>query len=179
MKKLILFALFAMILSNLVKSQDDISALESYIMSKIYVETESLYSPDLESVLAGKFFKAIPWLEETNGASSCGNYIMRIHEGEVFQISFPGSDEDMPWLLDMVKEDFRLSDENDAKLFESALDAIFPVSSFDEEKKEHLLIDGKWFFVRGDFFDSKTAVIVTNDSSGKITSISYKLEAIE
>jgi hypothetical protein len=179
MKKLIVFSLFCLMISHSAKSQDDLSALENHIMSKISIETESLYSPLWESVFTGNFFKVVPWLEEPNGASSCGNYIMRIHDGEVSQINLPGSDEELPWLLDMLKEDFRLAGENDVAAFESALDAIFPLFSFEEDKKGHQLIDGKWYFIRGEFFEAKTAIIVTTDAAGKPVNINYMLKAIE
>jgi hypothetical protein len=82
-------------------------------------------------------------------------------------------------LLPAIRSDFSLKDESDAKVFETALDKIKPPDWSNKKYKEHLKIDNKWYFVRGKFFDSKSAYIVTIDQSGKITKIDYNDEAIK
>ena len=78
----------------------------------------------------------------------------------------------------MLRNDFRIKNEADVKIFETALDKLFPISWPDDEKKEHIKKDNKWYFIRGDFFDSKSGYIVTLDPLMKITNIAYDMKAI-
>ncbi|MDQ1296120.1 MAG: hypothetical protein QG611_98, partial [Bacteroidota bacterium] len=80
--------------------------------------------------------------------------------------------------VSLVRTDFYLKSETDAKIFETALDKIYPISDMNKEYKEHLKIDDKWYFIRDKFFDSKSGYIITLDQNSRILNISQSLEAI-
>jgi hypothetical protein len=81
--------------------------------------------------------------------------------------------------MTVLKSGLTLKTETDAKIFETALDKVFPVSWSDEDQKKHLKKADKWYFVRGDFFEFYSGYIVTVDPAGKITDVVYEMKATE
>jgi hypothetical protein len=80
-----------------------------------------------------------------------------------------------PVLLSLIRKDFLLKDENAAKLFESALNLIYPVDEKEKQNVKHIRKGAQWIFLRGKFFDDYTALIVTTSPNGAVTGIELKL----
>jgi hypothetical protein len=75
----------------------------------------------------------------------------------------------------MIKKGFLLKDEAAAKLFEAALNVLYPL---DEDKRasiRHMKKDTQWIFIRDKFFDDYTAFIVSVGPNGAISKIEVKL----
>ena len=71
-------------------------------------------------------------------------------------------------------------DENEARLFEEALDELYPLGWSDKkEDKKHYLQEDTWYFLRGEFFDAMKGFLVRVDESGKLIQIDYLLKAVE
>lgn len=153
-------------------SESENSLFDNYLKSNIASEKEKIISDTLDKVVKGPVFKIKGGFSEENGVSFCVEYRLIIQEGNL--IAFNSDN-----FMSVLRSDFSIKNEADAKIFETALDKLFPISWSNADKKEHLKKDNKWYFVRGTFFDSKSAYIVTLDQNGKITEFSYSMEAIK
>ena len=92
---------------------------------------------------------------------------------------FDARTDSMPVMQSLIRKDFLLKTETDARYFESCLDLFSPISDFNKDKIEHLKIGNKWYFIRDTFFDSKSGYVVTVDQNWKIIHIANEMEAIK
>jgi hypothetical protein len=159
--------------------EKDNSLLDNFIKSKISIIKETIVSDTLTKVFYGTFYKVNAGFAfiDTDQMTSSSNDIFNIKDGAIFVIE--SRSDSMSTLLSLVRKDFYLKTAANAKVFETALDKIYPMSDMDMEYKEHLKIANKWYFIRDKFFDSKSGYIVTLDQNSKITNISYSMEAIK
>jgi len=72
-----------------------------------------------------------------------------------------------------MQDDFFLTDDSSAELFEMAIDQI---SKFERKEKARFERNGEWIFIRDEFFDDGRGFIVKTDEIGKITHIEYSWE---
>jgi hypothetical protein len=158
-------------------SEKENSLLDNFIKSRIAIEKEKIVSDTLAKVFAGTFYKINAGFTLGEGSAMCSGNLLVLKEGTL--IEFDNRTDSMFTLLSLVRNDYSLKSQADAKVFETALDKIYPINWSDEGKKEHLKIDNKWYFVRGEFFDSKSAYIITLDQNSKISNIAYSMEAIK
>ncbi len=182
--KTILSAMFACLILLPLKAQDipqkDAAMMDAFISQIIRIEKTPIESSALQKVFLGSFYRILPSYHESDGSvSSCNDYRVVIHGDVLAQVSTPGEDANMDVLFSLLKDDFRISNEGDAALFEDALDALYPVNWSDESDKKRFQQDGTWYFIRGDFFGSKKGFIVPVSSSGQILEITYSLKAVE
>jgi hypothetical protein len=157
-------------------SEKDNSLLDNFIKSKITIIKEKIVSDTLARVFAGTFYKVDAGFKFTDDMTYCSGDLFVIKDGALFVLE--GRMDSMLTLVSLVRTDFYLKSETDAKIFETALDKIYPISDLNKEYKEHLKIDDKWYFIRDKFFDSKSGYIITLDQNSKILNISQSLEAI-
>lgn len=155
----------------------DNSLIDNYIKSKVAFEKERVESDTVAKVFNGTFYKVSAGYSFEFGGALCTGTIIVLNGGKL--VAFDNRLDTLFTLLSFVRKDFFLKTENDAKVFETCLDKIFPMSWSDEDAKEHLKIGNKMYFIRGKFFDSKSGYIVTLDGNSKITNISYSMEAIK
>jgi hypothetical protein len=156
-------------------SEKENSLLDSFINSKVSTSKEKIVSDTLEKVFNGTFFNVHVGFSFGDAGSQLFLFVIRDGKG----IEYVSSSDSLNTLLSLVKKDFFLRNNADAKIFETCLDKLFPISWTSAGDKEHLKIDGKWYFVRGKFFDSKSGYIVTLDNNSKISDIAYSMEAIK
>jgi hypothetical protein len=153
--------------------------IEKYIKSISYIEKVKIVSDTLAKVFNGTFYNFSPGFSSGNGTITCSSYSIVIKDGKVTELEELSEDKKMNFLLSLVRADFYLKNEGDVKLFENSLDKIYPLKASDAKDKAHLKINKQWYFVRGDFFDSKKALIVTLDGNSKISGIDFSLNAIK
>jgi hypothetical protein len=175
---------FIMILSLLIMkinaqeiSEKDNSLIDNFVKSRIAVTKEMIVSDTLQKVLSGTFYKIDAGYSFTDDGASTAGYIFVIKEGALFVLE--NTNPSMPTFTSLIRKDFFLKSEINAKYFETALDKIYPISWTAAEYKEHLKINDKWYFIRDKFFDSKSGFIVTVDKNSKILSVGYEMEAIK
>jgi hypothetical protein len=157
-------------------SEKDNSLVDNFIKSKISIVKVKLGSDTLSRVFSGTFYKVDAGFAFTEDMTSSSSELFAVRDGIISVIQ---KTEDMSPLVSLVREGFFLKSEADAKIFEMALDKIYPVSELHEKDKEHLKIGNKWYFLRDTFFDSKSGFTVTTGPDSKILNISYSLEAIK
>ena len=161
-------------------SETDKTALDKFIMQSFFTEKTLLSSDTLDKVFTGKYFNVTTWFNIEGGKSTAGCYdfLLVIKEGTVSEFESVGEDKKLPYLLSLVKKDFSLKTAGDAMSFEACLNKLYPIYHKDQFPAYHKKIGGKWYFVRGEFFDSRMAFILTLDANSRITDIEYKLDAV-
>jgi len=151
--------------------------IESFVKSNIDIKLEAVDQITVSKVFSGTFYKInIGYIETGSGANSCGsdNYI-NVNGSAVNMIEPIHMDLECPVLMSMIKKDFLLKDENAAKLFEAALNVLYPVDEEEVPNVKHLHKDSQWIFLRGEFFDDFTAFIVTTGANGVVTNVVLEL----
>jgi hypothetical protein len=150
--------------------------LDNFIKSKLSIKKEKVVSDTLEKVFNGTFYKVE--IGFSFGDAGAWTGIVFVVKGDKL-IQCVNRTDSLNTLLSLVKKDFSIKTNADAKIFETSLDKLFPVSWTSAENKEHLKIKNQWYFIRDKFFDSKSGYIVTLDNNSKISDIAYSMEAIK
>jgi hypothetical protein len=159
-------------------SEKDNSLLDDFIKSKISIKKEMIVSDTLAKVFTCTFFKidaGFAFLEDE--MTSCSGDLFFIKDGEPFALG--GRTDSMPALLSLLRRDFYLKGETEAKIFEKALDALYPIGDFREKYREHFKRGNVWYFIRDQFFESKSGYMITVDQKSNIVNIAYSMEAIK
>lgn len=157
------------------RAQDD-SLIENLYMSKAVVEKEKITAPEVAKVFSGNFYMINPYFNIGDDPSgyTCTKKIMIIKDGKIIEMASYATNIDQ-----LLKSTFLLKSDADAIVFEKVIDAIDPLNSWEQDNKEHMKKDNKWYFVRGSGFGYKQAYIVTIDNNSRITGIDYSREAIK
>ncbi len=181
MKKNICFtAFFCFLLMNISAqgiSEKDNSMLDNFIKSKVSIVKVRIGSDTLAKVFNGTFYKVDAGFAFSDEMSYCSGDLFVIKDGELLVLG--GKSDSMKIVVSLLRKDFFMKSEADAKFFEMALDMIYPMSDMNKEYKGHMKIGSKWYFIRDKFFDSKSGFIVTLDQNSRIRNIGYSLEAIK
>jgi hypothetical protein len=146
--------------------------LDNFLKAKVTGEKEKVVSDTLDRVIPGPVYKLKAGFSDPDGTSYCSQYYFVIKDGNL--VDFGTSN-----LMPVLKSGLSIKTEADAKVFETALDKVFPVSWSDEDVKKHIKKGNKWYFVRGDFFDFYSGFIITVDPAGKIIATGYDMKATE
>ncbi|HLN21716.1 MAG TPA: hypothetical protein VK213_11545 [Bacteroidales bacterium] len=180
MKRLILSlaaAMFLMNLSGQTITPEGKNLVESFVKNNIDIQYQDIDQSTVNKVFSGTFYIITVGFNETGtGASSCGsdNFI-NLNGNTVKMIEPVHMDLECPVLMSLIKKDFLLKDENGAKLFEAALNVLYPVDDNEKQNVKHLRKDTQWIFLRGKFFDDYTAIIVTTGPTGAVSKVELKL----
>ncbi len=139
-----------------------------------YMEMDSV---SISKVLKYKVYRITQEIKDIYGQKSTNtNIFIVIDDGKQAQaFEHVGKNTNLPKLLGYIKEDFVLNAES-ASLFQTVLDAIYPLPTWKPDKREYFSQNGKWYFLRDAYFRSKQGFEVTIDPSGKITGICYKMK---
>ncbi len=81
---------------------------------------------------------------------------------------------DKSGLKDLLAPSFQLSSEQDASLFQDALNALYPPDTFAKKHVQYFKKDSDWCFVRDESFGDKKGFVVSVNSQKKIEKIEYK-----
>lgn len=150
--------------------------IELFVKSNIYVEPQQMDNAVTSKVFLGTFFKSKLKVSFTPTESSNSTLTgINVYNDSVYKIESCCSNQDFPILLSLIKKSFLLKDESAAKQFEEAIDILYPIREKEIPYVEHLRKGLQWVFIRGNFFDSLQAFIVTTNAGGEVTKIVYKL----
>lgn len=171
---------FSLLNINAQETKDnDKILIDNFIKSISIVEKEEIVSDTLAKVFSGKFYLAYMAFNVDGGTASCSDYRLVIKDGKLTELEILSSKKKLDILYSFLQDNFQIKNENDAKIFETALDKIYPLGWSEAEAKERMKIDNKWYFIRGKFFDTKKGFIITLDQNSRISQIDYDLEAIK
>jgi hypothetical protein len=145
--------------------------LDNYLKSIVTGEKEKVVSDTLNKVISGPVYKLQAGFEDTDGTSYCTQYYFIFKDGQLLRFGKEN-------LMSVMKSDFSIKTEADAKIFETALDKVFPLSWSSEDEKKHFKRSNNWYFVRDDFFEFYSGFEVTVDLAGKITGIRYDMKVV-
>ncbi len=156
---------------------NDSKLIDNFVKSNTRAEISGIDQADVSKVFTGVFYKVLVGYNETgSGLSYCGSdTYFNVNGTMVVMAESIHTDIECPVLLSLIKKDFLLKDENAAKLFESALNTIYPVGESEMGDVKHLKKDSQWIFVREKFFDDYTVFIVTVGADNAVTKIEAKL----
>ncbi|HLP73419.1 MAG TPA: hypothetical protein VK155_10995 [Bacteroidales bacterium] len=182
MKKIFLFAAFLAMPFFLTAqdiTQEHNKLIDDHLQSKLSIEKEPVKSPDISKVFAGSFYKVridfIYQYENSVQSYGCHDCYVNITNGKLTEFQQLSSDGELKELLSMLKSEFRIRNEADAKVFEAALNALYPVDQKDVANIKHMNKAAQWIFIRGKFFDDNTAVIVSVAPDGRLSKIELML----
>jgi len=155
----------------------DHKAVEAEVYKRIKVTAKPITAKAVAAVFDAKFIEVEIRVPQSGGHSTSD--LTLVKQGDAFiEIEQTSTSQAMPKLTSLVGKKFKLADDASAALFEAALDALYPISKFGDDK-DHKAVTQKgktWHFVRGEFFDDKKGFVVTTDNAGKITDINFKLK---
>lgn len=151
----------------------DATAIEKAVKDRITVTATLKKTKHLNTVFTGQLYDVKIKIGQGNGSSTMREQIMAV-DGKVTDVPSASTNQKMANLLKLVKKEFKLKTQEDANVFEAALDDLYPMR-FDKDKKAIKKQDGNYVFIRGDFFKNLKGFIVTTDAQGTITDISYSL----
>ncbi len=181
MPKLVLPALAAALLitptvAAAPMTDEESKAVEAEVRRRITTKTKKLDSDALNKAFVASLYEVDVKVSQGNSSQTVGLQLARV-DGKFVDVEKPTTNQSMPWLKKILRPEFRLKSDPDAKVFEAALDAIYPISTFGNKKSPKAIRhDGnKWIFVRGTFFDDVSGYIVTTDDEGAVTAVDYSL----
>jgi len=156
---------------------DEKEEVRKEVLRRIEIETTELESVALKKVFGATFYNVKVKIKK-DGGSSTSDMLLVKKDGNFVDIEGTSTTKKMPGLGSLIAKDFKLKSEADAKVFEEALDKLYPIRSFggDKETKAVKKTSSGWVFVRGKFFKSLKGFEVTTDAKGAVTAIKYNLE---
>ena len=156
--------------------ESDQSLIDNYIISHTFSSTEIVLSDTVQMVFTGNFYKVSPGNTYADGQSLGNPYFFNIREGRILEMEELSESKNLELLPTLVRNDFLLLDESNAKIFEAALDKLYPLDNNDKKEEKHEKKNNQWIFIRGKFFSNYSALIVTADPSGNISGIDFSLD---
>ncbi|HVN58841.1 MAG TPA: hypothetical protein VMT63_11120 [Bacteroidales bacterium] len=157
----------------------DIQLIDKFIQSRISIKKENLTNDTVKKVITGSVYLVKTLYADSSSSAVLTDNRVVIKDGKLIELEDLSTNKKLARLFSLVRKDFTIRTEADAIVFERVLDKLYPLSWSTEKYRQHLLKDGKWYFVRGEFFENKEAVIVTLDAGKRIINISFALEALK
>ena len=149
---------------------------EEHWLSQVKLQVRPINAPALSKVFAGGVYE-VTTTKELGGGGTSEERQRVVFDGKQFApIEQPGTNQDFPFLLNLIKSEFRLATQSQAKQFEAALDALYDGISVGDEPKQIKQQGNQWIFVRGKFFEDLSGYILTTKADGKITKVAYSLK---
>jgi hypothetical protein len=160
--------------AQMIGAQDE-KLMDDHIKKNLISVKTTVGISTLSKVFSGNFYIVSPGFSQPEGIGYCSDYFFNINSGILVEFEQLTTDKELPVLLSLVKKEFIINDETGAKLFEAALNELYPVKDNEKPGVKHLRKNDQWIFLRGKFFDDQTAVFVTTDAKGTITRLDVKL----
>ena len=156
---------------------DEKAFIDQHTSDVVKIEPVRLSDPAVVKVFATPFYTLNIAIDEGDGGTSSNSTIVARRDDKLVSIHRPSTDGDCPAILQMIRPDFRLKNDNDARVLQAALDAVFPIIGMSDQKAKSFKHAGhQWKFIRGEFFDAKMGFLVTTDNGGAITGVSFVLK---
>lgn len=156
---------------------DEKAFLDQHVPDVVKTEYVRLSDPAVIKVFATAFYTVSIDIYDGEGGTSHNSVLVARRDDKLVGITRPSTDGDCPAIQKMFRPDFRLKNDEDARVLQAALDAVFPIiGSSDQKAKTFKHAGPQWKFVRGEFFDAKMGFVVTTDNSGAVTGVKFVLK---
>lgn len=167
----------SMLLSGSLAMADEAEDVRQEVLRKIEIESTKVESSALKKVSSATFYKVTIKIKEGGGTSN-SKMLLAKKDAKFVDLETTFTSQDMPGLHSLVVKDFKLKTEADAKVFEEALDKLYPLptSGSSKDAKAIKKTAAGWVFVRGTFFKGLKGFDVATDAKGTIQSIRYNLK---
>ena len=151
--------------------------LDQHISDLVKIEYVRVSDPVVLRGFATPFTTVNIVISDGDGGTNHSSILVTRRDDKLVGITRPSTDGDCPGIQQMLRPDFRLMNDNDARVFQAALDAVYPIIGNSDQKAKVFKHAGpQWKFVRGDFFEAKMGFLVTTDKSGAVTSVTYVMK---
>jgi len=183
-RKLMPFSLLALIIVLSPQLRADDAADDQAFFDKQTSKFIKLQPKRLTADVLNKVFNAILYQVNVVTSDGGGNNAVVARTGDdIAIITIPSSTAEMPDCVKLIKADFTLKSDADAKMFQDALDVVYPIdTTFNKDDVNARAIrhnGNQWTFVRGKFFDHFKGFIVITEDSGKVTNVKWTLDDIK
>jgi hypothetical protein len=156
---------------------DEKAFLDQHVPDVVKTEYIRLSDPAVIKAFATPFYTVSIDIYDGEGGTSHNSVLVARRDDKLVGITRPSTDGDCPAIQKMFRPDFRLKNDEDARVLQAALDAVFPIiGSSDQKAKTFKHAGHEWKFVRGEFFDAKMGFVVTTDNSGAVTGVKFVLK---
>ena len=178
------FSLLALIVGLAPQLRADDAADDQAFFDKQTGKFVKLQPKRLTADVLGKVFNATVYsVAVVNSDGGSTNAVVARTGDDITIISTPSSTMDMPDFVKLIKPDFTIKSDSDARASQDALDLLYSIDSTfnkdDLNARATRHSGSQWTFVRGKFFDHFKGFIITTDDSGKITGIKWTLDDIK
>jgi hypothetical protein len=151
--------------------------LGQHLSDVVKIESVRVSDPAVIKAFATPFYTVNIDISDGDGGTSHNSVLVTRRDDKLVGVTRPGTDGDHPEIQQMFRPDFRLKNDADARVLQTALDAVFPIiGSSDQKAKTFKQAGHEWRFVRGEFFDAKMGFVVTTDNSGTVTGVKFVLK---
>ena len=150
-------------------SAEDMTGIEALMSGEISFEKEKIQSDVLQQVFNAVFYTIVFTEQETAESSRTQTFIAYFANGVYAELK---EKEDIIFL---IKKDFVLNEEN-AIIFQDALDVLYPLDYFDKKVKTNYKKDNQWVFVRSESFGEKKGFVLFINGSSKIIGLKADVE---
>lgn len=154
----------------------DKQVIDSYVRSITYTITEMVPMASVNKVFTGNFYNVKPGFTLKSGSMTCSEFHYNLRDGNLVELEELDQDKPLTVLPTLLQKSFLLNNATAAGIFETAINALYPVSDSDKGDLKRLKKGNQWIFIRGKFFEKFKAMIVTVDTKGMINSMEYSLD---
>lgn len=154
---------------------DDAKLIREHVLDQLSVSTKKLDRSELNSLATRPVYEVA--VDQYSGGESV--MFMAVDDGDVLRIYRHGHSKTKDNFLRLLPDDFRVTDDADAKRLVAAAMAVHtrfgePDMSIDEMRL--VTSDGQYVFVDGERFGDATGYLVEVDSDGQVTAFEYSNE---
>jgi hypothetical protein len=148
-------------------SDEDMAAINAYFNEKIeYIKTP-VQSAALEQVFNAKFYSVTEKIKQGDYGFSESSFIA-FAENNKYEVLM-----NKAMLTNLVAPEFKIENEQNAIVFQDALNALYPPGTFDIKHIQCYKKDNSWCFVRGESFGDKKGFVVRLNANNAIEKIEY------
>ncbi|ARP40737.1 hypothetical protein [Vibrio syngnathi] len=167
-------ALFSEQVNAELNKNEVVNQIQAQVSSWINIQVTPQSSIIQKMVFNCKFYSAIPSIKSPDGNEiSSGSYRFYSHNGVLGAMTEPFTTQPLPELTMCLKEEFKVTNQDQAQLLFEAIETVYPDNSMFDERfpKEIIKNSYGWHFINGEIFGDKKGYVVESTSEGKVTKI--------
>ncbi|MGF1754827.1 hypothetical protein L4C33_14685 [Vibrio makurazakiensis] len=184
LKKLqpLLVSFILLSVSNLVSAENNQlnheQKIKKLVSERINIEVVNNKSIIQSFVFDCQFYSATPYLMSSDGGESSSESFLYYQQGDTLALmTSPTTTEPLPELSFCLKDNFVVTNQEQAQLLFEAIESVYPSSSMFDDRFEKKLVKASngWIYINGEFFDDKKGYRVETTAEGKVIQIIHSL----